>query len=734
MADSVQDKSTQSGDEVDLSRILGQVWADKFLILLVAVIAVVLGVIFALGSTPIYRAQSLLQIEARSANLALPESLQDMMGSAGGGSSASATIETESEIIRSHMVLGVAVREMNLQITATPRTLPLVSGVFTRLGIVGPDIGFLRPFGRGDTKILVGEMTVPEIWLNEDFTLTSLGFGRYLLQTPTGEEHEGEVSKALTLPSFRLVVDELSAPQGRQFELTRTTDQRAVEELRKTFSVAAASRNSTMLRLVLDGPDPHAAEKVLDSIARAYVTQNLSRSAAEAENSLKFIEEQLPEAEQTVKDAQQALNNYQQQQHSVDVNFETRSLLERAAEIEAELSKLAIQEEEIRKRYTVNHRAYQLLLESRSELERQLDGIRKDTASLPETQKEIFNLTRDLEVAQQSYVQLLSRGQELRVLRASTVGSVRVIDEGYSNGLKIRPKTGSILGMALVAGALLGVGLGFLRRLVQRGVVGADEIERSGLPVFGTVNFTGSAANHRRTKGVMPILAITQPEEIAVEALRSLRTALHFGMLDAATKSVQLTSAAPEAGKSFTSVNLAVVAAQAGQKVCLIDADLRRGYMRRYFGLVEKVPGLSEYLSHSHTLDQVLRKGPVEGLDFIASGHFPPNPSELLMRQDFQDLLIQLNESYDLIVVDSPPTLAVTDPVVIGRYVGATLVVVRHLETSINEVEAVMQAFRMSGAKITGAVMNGYRPELGARHGGRQQSYSYRYSYKSEET
>lgn len=731
MADSVPDRNTQPGDEVDLARFFGQIWGDKYLILLTTLIALVLGVIFVLGSTRIYQAQSLMQIEARSANLALPESLQDMMGGAGGGGSSSATVETESEIIRSHMVLGVAVREMNLQIRATPRTLPLISGLFARLGIVGPDIGFLRPFGRGDARILVGEMTVPDHWLNEAFTLTALGTGRYLLQTPEGAEHEGEIRKALSLPGFRLVVDELSATQGRQFSLMRTTDQRAVEDLRKTFSVSAASRNSTMLRLTLEGPDPRMAEKVLDSIARAYVTQNLSRSAAEAENSLKFIEEQLPEAEQTVMDAQQALNNYQQQQHSVDVNFETRSLLERAAELEAELSKLSIQEEEIRKRYTVNHRAYQLLLESRSELERQLDSIRKDTASLPETQKEIFNLTRDLEVAQQSYIQLLSRGQELRVLRASTVGSVRVIDEGYSNGLKIRPRTTSVLGMALVAGALIGTGLGFLRRLVQRGVVGAEEIERVGLPVFGTVNFTGSAANHRRNKGVMPILAITQPEEIAVEALRSLRTALYFGMLDAATKSIQMTSAAPGAGKSFTSVNLAVVAAQAGQKVCLIDADLRRGYMRRYFGLVDKVPGLSEYLSHSHSLEQVLRKGPVEGLDFIASGHFPPNPSELLMRQDFQDLLSHLDKSYDLIVVDSPPTLAVTDPVVIGRYVGATLVVVRHLETSISEVEAVMQTFRMSGAKITGAVMNGYRPELDARHGGYQRSY--RYSYKSEE-
>jgi tyrosine-protein kinase Etk/Wzc len=203
-------------------------------------------------------------------------------------------------------------------------------------------------------------------------------------------------------------------------------------------------------------------------------------------------------------------------------------------------------------------------------------------------------------------------------------------------------------------------------------------------------------------------------------------------MLDAQTNTVLLTSASPGAGKSFNSVNLAVVAAQAGQLVCLIDADMRKGYLRRYFGKEKGTPGLAELLAQEKSLDEVMFQGPVETLSVITSGRFPPNPSELLMRVEFQDLLKALNERFDLIIIDSPPALAVTDPVVIGRYVGATIIVTRHMETMIGEVEAVRRAFEAVGAKVTGAILNGYKESEGGRYEGYYKYYNYRYSYKSD--
>ena len=259
-----------------------------------------------------------------------------------------------------------------------------------------------------------------------------------------------------------------------------------------------------------------------------------------------------------------------------------------------------------------------------------------------------------------------------------------------------------------------------------------QEIEQMGLPVFATVNYSPDAANHRKSKGALPILALTRPDDLVIEALRSLRTSLHFGMLDAQTNTILLTSAAPGAGKSFTAVNLATVAAQAGQKVCLVDADLRKGYLRRYFNREKGTPGLTELLAREKTLDEVLIQGPVPELSVITSGRFPPNPSELLMRAEFETLLSDLNSRFDLIIIDSPPTLAVTDPVVIGRYTGATILVARHLETMLGEVEAVRRTFETAGGKVTGAILNGYKVSEGSKYGGQYQYYNYRYSYKSD--
>jgi tyrosine-protein kinase Etk/Wzc len=490
-------------------------------------------------------------------------------------------------------------------------------------------------------------------------------------------------------------------------------------------------RYSSILQVSYVHQSPREAERILDAIARAYVDQNIARSAARAENSLVFIEQQLPVAESEVREAQDALNAYRQQQQSVDVDYETRVLLERATRLEQELAALALREEELKSRYTVNHPTYQALLQNRASLEAQLEEIRRATLQLPETQKEIFNLTRTLEVAQQVYLQLLNRAQELRVVRASAVGSVRIIDTAWSSGARVAPQVSRILVIHIVMGLALGIAIVFLRRMLRRGIKGAQEIEQTGLPVFATVTYSAEAANHRRRKGTLPILAVTKPDDLVVEALRSLRTSLHFGMLDAKTSTILLTSPAPEAGKSFTAVNLAVVAAQAGQKVCLVDADLRRGYLRRYFGKDKDTPGLAEVLARRKTLDEVLVEGPVEGLSALLTGRYPPNPSELLMRPEFEALLKELDARFDLVIIDSPPALAVTDPVVIGRYTGATILVARHMQTMLGEVEAVRRAFETAGGKLTGAILNGYRETEGSRYGGQYRYYNYRYSYRS---
>lgn len=722
----------QPEDEINVLELFGTLWSGKFWIALSVFLALFVGAFVVFRQEPIFQAQGLLQLESRSGALALPEGMQELLGD--GASSGNSPADTEMEIMKSRMVMGQVVRELGLQVYAHPRPLPFLALLPARLKLADPKIEFLRPYQWGNEAIAVGELEVPEHWLGEDMVLQITGPDSYRLTLPDAAVKDGKVRERLALPDIglSLIVDELNGPIGREFILGRLSVPDAVQVLQKAFSVSENPKRSSILRVLFTDPNPQRAETILNAISQTYVAQNISRSAAEAQNSLAFIEEQLPIAEQAVTKAQNELNAYRQEQQSVDVDYETRTLLERATQIEVELNALSLQEEELKKRYTINHPAYQALVENRAALERQLEEIRKATADLPETQKEIFNLTRNLEVSQEIYVQLLNRAQELRVVRASTVGSVRIIDTAYSDGIRISPRTSRTLAVYLLAGLVLGTGFVLMRRAMRRGIRGAQEIEQAGLPVFATVNYSPEAANLRKRKGSLPILAVTKPDDLVIEALRSLRTSLHFGMLDAKTNTILLTSAAPGAGKSFTAVNLAAVAAQAGQKVCLVDADLRKGYLRRFVGREKGTPGLAELLAKEKTLDEVLIQSPVEGLSVITSGRYPPNPSELLMRAEFEALLQALNSRFDLIIVDSPPALAVTDPVVIGRYTGATILIARHLETMMGEVEAVRRTFETAGVKVTGAILNGYKMAEGGKYGGRYHYYNYRYSYKSD--
>lgn len=721
--------ATPDDDEISLLDLAVSIWSGRTTVALFAGLALLIGAFIVFRSEPIYRADGLLQLEEKKGSLALPDAMQGLLGG-GGGQSPS---EAEIEIMRSHLVLGEAAVALDLQISARPRAVPVLGALPKRLGLPDTGIWLLAPFEWGNEAISVDELEVPPEWWGKTMVLTITGPGTFSLELPDDRDIEGSVRTRVADASvgFSIVVDRLDGPVRRQFIVRRKSVPETVIAMQENFTVSESPKGSSILRISYTDPAPRHAETVLNAIAQAYLAQNIDRSAAEARNSLDFISEQLPLAEQEVTEAQNALNVYRQEQQSVDVDYETKSLLERATRIETDLADWALREEVVKERYTINHPVYEALLQERVTLQDQLDELRSLAGNLPETQKQIFNLTRDLEVSQEVYVQLLNREQELRVVQASTVGSVRIIDDAYARDIRVRPSTTTVLAISLIAGLIIGAARVMLRNAFRKGIRGAQEIEAIGLPVFATVMLLPGAADHRKTRGFLPIHALTAPDDMVIEALRSLRTSLHFGMLDASSKSVLLTSAAPAAGKSFIAVNLATVAAQAGQKVCLIDADLRKGYLRRYVGREKDTPGLSEYLAKTSTLDEVLLEGPVPTLSVITSGRYPPNPSELLMRPEFAALLAQLDATFDLIIIDAPPTLAVTDPVVIGRYAGARILVARHMNTMIGEVEAVRRNFESAGTKLTGAILNGYKASEVAHLGDQYQSYNYRYSYQS---
>ena len=202
----------------------------------------------------------------------------------------------------------------------------------------------------------------------------------------------------------------------------------------------------------------------------------------------------------------------------------------------------------------------------------------------------------------------------------------------------------------------------------------------TGLPVFSTIPLSAAQANiaKRRLTGAtgVRLLAIEHPDDLAVESLRSLRTAMQFAMLESPNNRVMITGATPGVGKSFVTANFAALMAAAGKRTLLIDADLRRGHMHQYFGL-QRHGGLSELIAGSLTVQQTVHRQVVPNLDFLATGQLPPNPAELLVSDSFKTTLERLSEQYDLVVIDTPPVLVAADTATVATHAGTVLLVAR---------------------------------------------------------
>lgn len=717
----IADIRTIEDDEIDLLQLFRTIWAGKIWVALFTILAALVSVFAVLTIPPTYRADALLQLEDRAGQMSLPTGLSDLVED-------TPRSVTEMEILRSRLVLGHAVAELKLDWVAKPQTLPGIGYALTRYNLPIPETGFLKSYARAETSIRLDLLEVPPQWLGQSILLEKLDDRAYRAILPNGATETGYVGQTLSLSAegFALRVGELTGPAGRKFDVTHLDEATAISKLRESLSVSERGRQSGILEVGLKAGNRQDAQQILNAVTRAYLRQNVSRSAAEAESSLEFVEGQIPSVEAQVAEAETSLNAYREQQKSVDLSFETQGLLSQIGQLEGQLTELAIREKEIRDRYTTNHPVYRQLLDNRQILEQRLSTLRGEIGELPRTQQEVINLTRDLEMAQEAYFQLLNRVQELQVLKASTIGNVRVIDKAQAGSRPIAPRKSLIVALGVMLGMMAGIAFVLVREMTKKGIQGSEEIEQLGIPVFATLSHT-DLENREKKGDSWPILALSSPTDLTVEGLRSLRTSLHFGMLDASSKAIAITSAAPEAGKSFTSVNLATVAAEAGQRVCLIDADMRRGQLRKYFSVEKNRPGFAELLSSEVSLKDVLIEGPVDGMSFIPTGQYPPNPSELLMRATLTSLVKELDKQFDLILFDCPPVLAVTDPLVVSGAVGTTLVVARHEVTPLGEMQAVQRSFEAAGQRVSGAILNGYS----AKKQNSGNHYSYRYSYEN---
>ncbi|SBT08624.1 Capsular exopolysaccharide family [Candidatus Accumulibacter aalborgensis] len=716
---------------ISLGEIIGITLEYRWLIAALTLVALIIGLFVVVVSRPIYRADGLIQVEEKTSGMGSLKALQPLLGD-------DTTVSAELEILASRMVLGRVVDRLKLDIVAAPRTMPVIGNAVARR-YVGSEpndavLGF-SSYAWGGETIQVDSLDVPKPYLDEPLLLIAGEAGAFTVVNDDDEVVlQGTTGVRASDKGFSIFIAQLKARPGTRFRLMKQSSESAIDDLRKQYSVKERGKKSGILELALLGRDANQIAAVLDEILNTYVRQNVERRSAEAEKTLKFLDSQLPALKVQVDAAEAAYNDYRRTRGSLDLTLETQGLLKSVVDIEDGALKLKQEREELRQRFTPEHPTLQAVDAKLARLNERRKQFEGEVSRLPDTQQTVLRLARDVEVSTKLYTELLNTAQQLKVSKAGTVGDVRIIDSAAVSSTPVGAKPIAILAIAALLGLLASlVAIWFLRAL--RVVVEDPEtIEaRLGLPVYASIpHSTAELALSRKLKtgqGAGELLAISQPEDDAVESLRSLRTTLHFAMLDSRQNSLLITGSSPGLGKSFISKNLGAVLAQAGKRIVIVDADLRRGHINKEFG-VGRVTGISEYIAGQATLTDIVKPTQIPNLSIVTTGQIPPNPSELLMHQRFETLLAELGQLFDTIIVDAPPVLAVSDAAIIGRLVGATLIVARAGKHPIQELEQAVKRLNQAGVQVKGFVFNDLNTER-QRYRYGYKGYVYRYSYKN---
>ena len=726
-------------DEIDLLALLGALIDGKWIIAGFTVCFAVIGVAYALLATPIYQANALIQIEEKSGNtLAGLGELSDMLGS-------TPEAVTEIELLKSRAVIGQAVDNLKLDIIVEPHYFPIVGRWMARRyepetkgEIASPLLGF-DSFAWGGENVDIFQLDVPSSYLSKPLELVAGANNTYTLYNDDGEILlQGAVGEQVSSSGFTMQVKTLNARPETRFDVIKQRKLNTIIDYQQQLGAAERGKDSGIISLSMQHDNPQYAISILDEVSRLYVRQNVERNSAEAAQSLEFLREQLPQVRKELERYEQALNEYQTSTKSVDITIETQAILDQIVELDTLISEQNLKRAEMERRFTRQHPSYQALLDQMEQLKRQKAELTSKVESLPATQQELLRLTRDVAVTTEVYTTMLNSTQELDVLRAGTVGNVRVIDTADVNVEEpVKPKKALIAIIATLLGGFIGVALVLVRKALNRGIEDPDVIEQLGLPVYATVPFSrdqevvegGVKSRRPASTATSGLLAVTNPADLAIEALRSLRTSLHFARLEAKNNILMISGPSPGVGKSFVSANLGAIMAQAGQRVLLIDADMRKGYLNKLFKLPAE-NGLSELLATRITSKDAIYQTEVEGLQVVPRGQIPPNPSELLMHANFTSFLDNVKDEYDIVIVDTPPILAVTDAAIVGRQVGMSLIVTRFAVNAAREIEVAMRRFEQNDIQLKGAIFNAVEKKASA-YGYGNYGY-YNYEYKSD--
>jgi len=708
----------------DAKEYLRLILRHKIGIALTLLLGVLLASLYLVSTTPIYEAEALIEVD--DSNPLDDSTTVDWTRP---------TIKEESNILRSRKVLQPVVDLYELRNVVEAKTLPVLGAISAKVPTLSAWLGgleFAKSYAWNAEELKITNFSVPADWEDKPLLLTSLGDqkfsvsrdGRTIIESAVqGESVMVDIGSDAAL---RLTVVEIDAAEGVEFTLIRRSLEHTIKGVRASMSTETSDSKSRMITLTYRGPNARGITDVANQIIQVYRDVKLADDVGETVKEREIIEANIPTLENELRAAESALAEFRTRSNAINTGRQANNLLGQLDTLERELTTLQIERDELKERYTDIHPSTKRLDKEIGIIERKISQLDRRARSTPNVERELVRLEQEVETKRKIHNEMSERLDNIRIKESITVGSVQVWDTAIVPERPISPNK-----LLAMVGATLGTLFLYMLYLTLRSALSTlisdqESLERaSGLPVYMSIpksqaqrrlaasptvdprRLLPGSSDVKDPQSLANILAISKPDDYSVENLRGLRSMLEDVMDGANNNVLMITSPLPSMGKSFISLNLAVLLAQSGQRVLLIDADYQRGQLHKRFGL-NMGPGLPEVVRGKSELKETVKTTPVENLYVIPRGFMGDGSGrEMPGDREFGRFMDVVAHRFDVCIIDTPPVLSVSTAATLGKQAGSTLMVVKEGEIKEPQLAESLKRLSFSGIRVNGCILNG---------------------------
>ena len=716
-----------SDEEIDLTEIVAALIQGKYIILLFAAIFSIVGILVVVIWVPTYQAAALVQIE-KDSRLELTVFEKSLRQGKGGGK-----ITSYLEIIKSRMIIAPIVDKLDLNINVVPKYFPIIGAYKARKfeatydePLAPPFLG-LSAFAWGGEKVVIDYVSVPKEFLGEIYKIKYFD-DRYEIYSSDGililigqvgfDEQSIVYGKNLKGEDLilNIRISEFIAREGTEFFLSVEDPIETTNRVIEGLEVYEKGRDSGLIELVYAHSSKLMARDVVNAIAKSFYDQDLDRASSEAEKSISFLEKQIPILKKQLDSSEDKYKSYRENSGSVDFEAETVNVLKTVTELEDQKLQIEKDIDRLKYKYKDDHPIIKSLKDQLNIVNSNIGGLNARVDQIPGDQQTLSRLERDVQVNNDLYTKLMSVIQELNVAKAGSVGRVRIIDYAVAPVEPSGPKKKLILGSSVLAGLFFGGIFSFLF-MRKGGIKDPEHVEDlMGAPVIAHVAYEERIKKMSK-KGECLLLRQVNSGSSALDGIKSIRTVMEYSDVNASNNVLLVTGPSPGVGKSFVSVNYAAALSELGKKVLVIDADFRKGTLSKFLD-DSKLPGLNESLN-----DGEIRAYPLDdfGLYLMPSGRRVSRSTEKVSSNEFKILIEKASKEFDHVIIDSPPVLSVSDSIILSRYAGTVLFVIKYMESDIKDLQQSVKSFQHVGVNISGVVINNVVPHY--LYGSKKQDY-----------